>query len=249
MLSTRLVPTLIALTLAVASFPTPASVVVSGTRVVYSLADNEQTVRLSNEGREPSLVQIWIDDGDVRATPTTAKAPFLVAPPISRIDPGKGQSIRLIYTGEPVPQDIESVYYFNLLEIPPKPDLENTSSQFLQLAFRTRIKLFLRPPGLDGSADTAVEKIIWKISRREDEWEVVATNPTPYHVSLIKVVLKSPDGAVIASDKVGGMIDPRGTCDFKLTGVTQASISGATIEYRFINDHGGVAAGDAAVSE
>jgi chaperone protein EcpD len=150
---------LITLALGIASFPCTASVVVSGTRVVYSLAEKEQTVRLTNDGKEPSLVQIWIDDGDVKATPNTAKAPFLVSPPISRIDPNEGQSIRLLYTGEPVPQDIESIYYFNLLEIPPKSAADKVSEQFLQFAFRTRIKLFLRPAGLEGSAEDAAGKV------------------------------------------------------------------------------------------
>jgi chaperone protein EcpD len=235
---------LITLALSIASFPCMASVVVSGTRVVYSLAEKEQTVRLTNDGKEPSLVQIWIDDGDVKATPNTAKAPFLVSPPISRIDPNKGQSIRLLYTGEPVPQDIESVYYFNLLEIPPKPRADKVSEQFLQFAFRTRIKLFLRPPGLEGSAEEAAAKVIWQVSQRDSGWEVVATNPTPYHVTFIKVELKSASDAAIASDAVAGMIDPRGTVTFKLKGVDGGSASWAKLEYRSVNDHGGITTGE-----
>lgn len=41
-------------------------------------------------------------------------------------------------------QDKESLYYFNLREIPPKTDKANT----LQIALQTRIKLFYRPAGL-----------------------------------------------------------------------------------------------------
>jgi chaperone protein EcpD len=244
MLLNKIGATLITLALGIASFPCLASVVVSGTRVIYSLAEKEQTVRLTNDGKEPSLVQIWIDDGDVKATPNTAKAPFLVSPPISRIDPSKGQSIRLIYTGEAVPQDIESVYYFNLLEIPPKPSADEVSEQFLQFAFRTRIKLFLRPPDLEGLAEESAEKVMWSVAQRDSGWEVVATNPTPYHVTLIKVELKSVEGAVIASDTVGGMIDPRGTMTFKPKGVAGSSSWWKTLEYRFVNDHGGVTTGE-----
>jgi chaperone protein EcpD len=237
---------LIALSLGAASFSSLASVVISGTRVVYTLAEKEQTVRLSNDGKQAALVQIWIDDGDIKADPNTAKAPFLVSPPISRIDPGKGQSIRLIHTGEPVPQDVESLYYFNLLEVPPKPSAEQADAQLLQFAFRTRIKLFLRPPALEGSANEAAAKVTWKIERRDDNWEVKVSNPTPYHVTFLKVELKSADAT--ATDAAGGMVGPRGMASFKPTGAS-GSAAWTTLEYRFINDQGGVATGEVVLNK
>jgi fimbrial chaperone protein/chaperone protein EcpD len=234
------------LSMAVASFPSTASVVISGTRVIYKLAEKEQTVRLSNEGKQASLVQAWVDDGDIKADPNTAVAPFLVSPPISRIDPAKGQSIRLIYTGEPVRQDVESLYYFNVLDVPPKPSAEQESGQLLQFAFRTRIKLFLRPAGLEGSASEAAAKVIWKIERHNGAWEITASNPTPYHVTFLKVELQSPD--VRASDTVGGMVAPHGVAIFKPKGV-DGPAAWTTLEYRFINDHGGTAVGEVALPE
>jgi fimbrial chaperone protein/chaperone protein EcpD len=234
------------LSLGLASFPSTASVVISGTRVIYKLAEQEQTVRLSNDGKQASLVQVWVDDGDIKADPNTAIAPFLVSPPISRIDPAKGQSIRLIYTGEPVRQDVESLYYFNVLDVPPKPSAEQEAGQLLQFAFRTRIKLFLRPGGLEGSASEAAAKVSWKIERHNGEWEVTASNPTPYHVSFLKVELKSAD--VTASDTVGGMVAPHGMAVFKPDGVDDP-VAWTTLEYRFINDHGGIAVGEVALPE
>ncbi|WP_180821372.1 fimbria/pilus periplasmic chaperone, partial [Vibrio parahaemolyticus] len=43
-----------------------------------------------------------------------------------------------------LPQDRESVYYFNLREIPPRSKEANV----LQIALQTRIKLFYRPKAL-----------------------------------------------------------------------------------------------------
>ncbi|CAB3785060.1 fimbria/pilus periplasmic chaperone [Pararobbsia alpina] len=240
MQSNKIGSALIAFALSATSFSSTASVVISGTRVIYTLAEKEQTVRLSNDGKQSALVQIWLDDGDIKADPNTAKAPFLVSPPISRIDPGKGQSIRLIHTGEPVPQDVESIYYFNLLEVPPKPNAEQEAGQLLQFAFRTRIKLFLRPPGLEGEADEAAAKVTWKVERHDDTWEVIASNPTPYHVTFLNVDLKS--AGAIATDAAGGMINPRGMTTFKPKGANSPA-SWTTLEYRFVNDHGGVTTG------
>jgi P pilus assembly chaperone PapD len=74
----------------------------------------------------------------------------------------------------------------------------------------------------------------------------VASNPTPYHVTFIKVELKSADDAAIASDPVAGMIDPRGTVTFKLKGVDGDSASWAKLEYHSVNDHGGITTGEVA---
>ncbi len=43
-----------------------------------------------------------------------------------------------------LPQDRESLFYFNLREIPPRSDKPNS----LQLALQTRIKFFYRPQSL-----------------------------------------------------------------------------------------------------
>src|ERR1700722_16635450 len=80
-----------------------ASVVIGGTRVVYPAQDKEVTVKLTNEGNQPALVQVWLDDGDDKSTPDTAKGPFTVMPPVFRIDPSKGQAVHLVYTKEPLP--------------------------------------------------------------------------------------------------------------------------------------------------
>jgi chaperone protein EcpD len=233
----KLIPIFVASVLGFSSLPSVASVVVSGTRVVYSLTEKEQTVRLSNDGKLPSLVQVWVDDGDIKANPNTAKAPFLVSPPVSRIDVGKGQSIRLIYTGEPVPQDVESIYYFNLLEIPPKPAAEE-GGQLLQFAFRTRIKLFLRPDGLEGDANEAPTKITWRAERHGDVWEVIASNPTPYHVTFLNLDVKTGDATLATS--AGGMLKPRETSTFSMKSKNDSFMTWEKIEYRFVNDHGGV---------
>jgi chaperone protein EcpD len=97
-----------------------ASVVISGTRVVYQAKEREVTVKLSNEGSSPALVQVWLDTGNPNATPDESDVPFTLTPPLFRLDPKKGQSLRLIYTQEPLPQDKESLFWLNVLEVPPR---------------------------------------------------------------------------------------------------------------------------------
>ncbi|WP_313065229.1 fimbria/pilus periplasmic chaperone [Paraburkholderia sp. LEh10] len=98
-----------------------ASVVVAGTRVVYDAMDTEVTLKLSNVGTSPALTQVWLDKGDAREDPSKLDLPFVLTPPLARIDPDKSQTIRISYTGEAMPEDRESLLWFNLLEVPPKP--------------------------------------------------------------------------------------------------------------------------------
>lgn len=122
-----------------------AGVVITGTRLVYPASQKEITVKLNNNGSKPALVQAWVDTGDVQSSPTSSKAPFLLSPPVSRIDPSKGQSLRLMFTGASLPANKESVFWFNILEIPPKAE-GPVEMNVLQMAFRSRIKIFFTAP-------------------------------------------------------------------------------------------------------
>lgn len=214
---------------------TEASVVIGGTRVVYPAQDKEVTVKLTNEGTSPALVQVWLDDGDEKSTPDTAKVPFTVAPPIFRIDPAQGQAVRVVYTKEPLPTDKESVFWVNMLEVPPKS--ADDGKNRLQFAFRTRIKLFFRPQGLPGEAGTAADKLTWKLATGEVGKGVVvqATNPTPYYVSFAHVGLKIGDRSI---EGEGGMVAPGKTESFPVPGLTTMPAGDAQAEFTTINDYG-----------
>lgn len=128
-----------------------ASMVIDGTRIIFS-GDKKRSPSGPPIWGDPSLTQVWVDDGRVQNQPEKDAAPFIVLPPIVRIEPGKGQSWRLVFNGSRLPQDRESLFWFNLLDIPPEPKNGKTDN-YLQLAIRSRIKLFYRPAGV------AAEKI------------------------------------------------------------------------------------------
>lgn len=111
---------LLALMLA-GSFTAQASVVITGTRVVYPANQKEVTVRFENKNPKPALVQVWLDSGNEDATPEEARVPFLATPPIFRMEPGRQQVLRLSYTGEPLPTNQESLFWLNMLEVPQGP--------------------------------------------------------------------------------------------------------------------------------
>ncbi|WP_205700941.1 fimbria/pilus periplasmic chaperone [Jeongeupia sp. USM3] len=219
-----------------------ASVVLAGTRVVYNAAEPEATLRLSNEGKSPALVQAWIDDGNAKANPEALDVPFTIAPPVARIDPGKAQTLRISYTGEPLPQDRESVFWLNVLEIPPKAAPDEEGANKLQLAFRSRIKLFFRPAGLKGRAEEAPAQLGWRLVQAKGHPAVEVSNPTPYNVTLASFDVVSVGKK--AESEESAMVRPGEKRLMPLKGNVPAGETSKVI-YRFINDYGGETTGEA----
>ncbi len=220
-----------------------ADIVISGTRVIYKSDQKSVNVRLENKGNNPLLVQSWLDTGDDNAEPGSITVPFTATPPVSRIDAKRGQTIKLMYTASTsLPKDRESVFWFNVLEVPPKPDAEKVANQsLLQLAFRTRIKLFYRPDGLKGNPSEAPLALKWSWSGSEGKASLRVANPTPYYVSFSSGDLEASgkrypiDVKMIAafSDEV-----------MKVTGLNGKANS-AKVHFYAINDFGGAIEGNA----
>jgi chaperone protein EcpD len=216
-----------------------ASVVVNGTRLVYDASEREMTVKLENVGNDPALVQVWLDTGNPKSLPDEVQVPFTMSPPLFRLDPKKGQSLRLIYTQAPMPQDKESLFWLNILEVPPATAQSDAAERnMLRLAFRSRIKLFFRPAGLPGRADDAPAKIRWKfVPKKEGSGYVLeATNPTPYHATFTQVVAKAGGGTW--TDDKGGMVNPGATQDYDVGNVASLPIAPLEVDYKFLNDYG-----------
>lgn len=216
-----------------------ADIVIGGTRVVYPADAREVSVQLTNNGDSPSLVQAWVDSGDPNTSPETSDAPFVLFPPISRVEPATGQVLRLSFTGDTsLPRDRESLFWLNVLDVPPTPQAgQSAPDNFLQLAFRSRIKLFYRPDGLPGRANSAPESLSWRLSQDAGGQRVlVGTNPTPYHVNMTRVELRAGDSSLPL--EIGdGMLPPMGSVSFSLP--PSVPFTPTDVGIVSINDYGG----------
>jgi chaperone protein EcpD len=219
--------------LVLSSFQSQAAIIVDRTRVIYSDNEKEVTIRITNPGHSPVLVQSWLDIGDVEEVPEKIMTPFIMTPSINRINPGKSQTLRLSYVGTPaLPEDRESIFWLNILEIPPV--IQGSATDRLQVAYRTRIKLFYRPKAVSKkvSAYEAANQLVWSV----DSGVLKASNDSPYFISLVSVAI------VLGSKKVyvnGEMVSPKGNQRFNIkdTSLLQA---GANVTYTYIDDLGAV---------
>lgn len=216
-----------------------AEVVINGTRIVFNANEKESAVQLKNNGKNPYLLQLWMDDGNPRSRPGEVNVPFVITPPIVRIDPNKGQAVRIMANAPTLPQDRESLFWFNMLEVPPKPTAKvNAGDNLLQLAFRTRIKFFYRPMNLKPEPLVAYKNLKFDLANTN----LIITNDSPYFITFNKLEIRKTKSSEIlaAVEKFPQrMVEPKGKITLSLAIKKPAEISRGTIYYSVINDYGG----------
>jgi chaperone protein EcpD len=153
--------------------------------------------------------------------------------------------LRIIYTNEPLPADKESLFWLNVLEIPPKLTGDAARNQ-LQVAFRSRVKIMYRPKGLPGSALLAPAQVRWQVEHGADGlYALKATNPTPYVVNIGSVQLHSGGQRY---DAGAGYVLPGGTQAFPVAKLGAPPAADAKVQFSSINDWGASINNEAPVS-
>lgn len=154
-----------------------ASVVLGGTRIIYP--SNKSEVQIALKNKDPHtryLVQSWV------SYPNDAKAPFIITPPVYKLQENRQTLLHIIFTGDKknLPADRESLFLANVKSVSAlSPDLKDKN--MLQFAMKTRLKLFWRPADLkETDALQAYEKITF---RRQGN-KLIAKKPTPFYVSF-----------------------------------------------------------------
>lgn len=214
---------------AIFSFAASANnIIVNGTRFIYPGNEKEITVQLSNTADRPALAQAWLDNGNADATPDTITTPFIITPPISRVDAKSGQTLRIkLGSGAGLAKDKETLWWLNILEIPPVTASQKDEGQnVLQLAIRSRFKFIYRPTGL-GNRDAAAEKLV--LSSRGSALSIA--NPTPFYITVSRIARK--DGKALNDKTV--MIAPRASQTITLSSAVR---QGDALSVNNINDYG-----------
>ncbi|HEA3131733.1 TPA: fimbria/pilus periplasmic chaperone [Aeromonas hydrophila] len=208
-----------------------AAIALDRTRLVFPGNERSVSLTVRNQNPElPYLAQGWLENE--QGVKLEAQGPFIVLPPLQRVEP-KGQTqvkIQAMPGASLLPQDRESLFYFNVREIPPQSDKPNV----LQIALQTRIKMFYRPASL---AETAAQQqnVPYQeqltLTKVGDSYTV--NNPTPYFVTLIGASAKSGGEVVKGFEPL--MVPPKGSA--KLGG--SVAVLGASPVLTYVNDYGG----------
>lgn len=205
--------TLVAVLLTMAT-AVQAGVVVGGTRLVYDGKKKESSLNLRNPDGIAYLIQSWVDMPDG----VPGKAPFVITPPLFRLDGKQNNVLRVVRAGGDLPNDKESLFWLNVKAIPSAEKRDNT----LQIAIKTRIKLIFRPSGVEGVPEEAAQHLKWQRSGGK----LQVNNPTPFYLTFFSVKV---NGSEV---KETYMVAPFGTITFPAPG-------GNSVSWSIINDFGG----------
>lgn len=222
---------------------TNASVVMTGTRIIYPSDAREKSIQLVNNDSYPNVVQLWTDIDNPKSTPEDADGPFVVLPAVAKIKSNSGQTIRLIYTGEPLPTDRESVFYLNFLQIPPAEKASSNENKML-IMLRNRVKIFYRPEGLSVSPSELSGLVQFSALSQAKGGQVEVFNNSPYYASFTSGKL------VYQGDEVSlpvEMVAPFTKAVWSVDNINLAPQTHATVNFTLVNDLGATIAKEQAI--
>lgn len=202
---------------------TQAAVALDRTRAVFNGDSKSISLNISNDNKQlPYLAQAWLEDAKQQKVTQGA---LVVTPPVQRLEPGAKSMLRVSATpaAAQLPQDRETLFYFNLREIPPRSDKPNV----LQIALQTKIKLFYRPKAIVAAPGT-----VWQdqLVLHEEGSGYRIENPTPYYITVIGLGNTPKQSESGAFEVV--MVAPKSSAQVK-------SARYATPYLTYINDYGG----------
>lgn len=189
------------------------------TRIIYNDNDKEESISITNSSEKARyLIQTWMsnDNGD------KAKD-FIITPPLFVSKPKSENTLRVMYIGDGLPKDKETVFYLHSKSIPSVNPNEIQEKNVLQIAIESVIKVFYRPSKLSGSPEEAQKNLVckWKSGNLE------INNPSPYYVSLVNVKVGEYKQKNI-------MVPPKETVNFSLTD----KIIKGKVTFQAVSDYG-----------
>lgn len=160
------------------------------TRVIYNPDASGAALSVSNQQDYPILIQSKVYMEDKKSL-----APFIVTPPLFRLEAGQQTRLRIVRTGGAVVPDRESLKWLCVGGIPPKDtdvwaDNEAGKSSkpvILNLEVRAHncIKLLVRPSGVKGTPMNAAADLTW----RRQENNISVHNASPFYMNLSSVTV------------------------------------------------------------
>ncbi|MFH2359829.1 molecular chaperone [Klebsiella sp. KE9767] len=215
----KVLPFVLLLSSAPALAAESGGVTVGGTRLIYDGSKKEASLSVTSTDSNPYLIQSWVE----AQTDGGEKAPFIITPPLFRLEGNQQNVLRIVRTGGSLPEDRESLYWMNVKSIPAASKKEGVNT--LQIAVKTRIKLIYRPQGVKGMPEDVTEQLSW----RQSGSKLTVTNPTPFVMNFQQV-------------KVGGREIPDVTYVMPKSEATFAVPAGVSgkVTWRLITDYGGI---------
>ncbi len=208
------------------SLTSQAAIQPDRTRIIFNSDEKASSLKIENQSKRlPYLAYSWIEDEKGKKDDT-----FLVAlPPIQRLNPGAISQVRIVKQDKArsLPQDRESLFYFNVREIPPAPENKGNNA-VVQMALQSRLKLFWRPASLKKKPGVEVEH---QLKAHQQGNTLLVNNPTAYYITL---AFFGKDDKSQLSGFSSEIIAP-----FSSASLNAGSYHGNTFVLGYMDDYGG----------
>jgi len=216
------------------SFSSYATVQLSANRLFYHAKDQDVNISVKNVEDREYLVQSWVDAKGNPELEHNTQLPFIVSPPLFHMANKSEAVVQVMYSGDGLPTDRESLVWLDVKAIPAVTDGEKKVKTKIMVAVLTRIKLFYRPENLPGHADDAISNLSWK---RTGSNSVTVTNDSPYYVVMNKLSINKEDVKVSIDDN-NTVVAPHGQKTYQV----KSAPAGSKVTWSAINEYSVVSA-------
>lgn len=204
-----------------------AALTLDSTRLVHSSDKRSSALVVANPSKNTFAAQAWVNTA---SDDTTTSVPMLTAPNLFRLEPGGEQVVQINVLPNELPDDRESLFYFNVQELPERdPDARNV----LNIALRTRIKVFYRPSQIKELPQSRHADLQWTVQHVDGKRQLVVDNPSPFYFTFGRLEV---NGTALDPKE---MAVPLGRQHYPLP-ATLAEARKIEVTFNIINDHGGV---------
>lgn len=162
---------------------------IGATRVIYHHDSPSVSFWIKNDHQYPIIAQAKVLNSDKKS-----KAPFIITPPVLRVDSEMQTRLRVIPISPPMNKDTEELYWICIKGVPPKGELNDSNqtskniSQFnINIITNSCIKLISRPNKINMTVKDAVQKIDVKVQGERLE----IYNKSPMHINISSAKINS----------------------------------------------------------
>ncbi|MCL1028987.1 fimbrial biogenesis chaperone [Serratia silvae] len=202
--------------------PVNAAISIDRTRVIIIGDEKSAQINVTNHSKKaPYLAQSWLENENGEKI----TAPLTVLPPLQRVEKDSTVQVNImpLPSAAQLPQDRESLFFYNLQEIPPKSDKSNV----IQLALRIKIKAFYRPAGLKKIAEENWQE---KLQLSAGNNVLKLTNPTPFYIVIPRITI---DNKPVTIEDDATTLKPG-----KEVIIQRVNAQNKSIKIQYINDYG-----------
>lgn len=188
-------------------------------RVILREGAGSQSLTVKNDGTQAHLAQAWIENTQGEKV----LMPIAAVPLLQRVNPKQEKQIRINLVGVDalLPTDRETLFYLNVLGVPPKTAAGDSE---VSIVVRSNMKLFYRPKALPNyKANEWLDKITIQRTGNTITFE----NPTPFYGVIFAVVDSHNKGIQYNLD-----LKPFGAEEARI------NVGGGDFKVLFIDDYG-----------